>query len=130
MDCSSPIEFAISYSTNMDFKTSLYIERDGKKTLLTAEVAKFKDCEVEEETARILEKGTKRSVGRIWYDRIEDVSNFNLQSCIVVGRKGEAKGTYYVLMVSPISKHEYVRIGMGEIESFFLLRIGEKVHIT
>jgi hypothetical protein len=78
MACSGPIEFAISSRTEIDSKTCLYIEGDERKTLLAAEVAIFKDCEVEEEIATIFEKGTKRSVGKIRYDRIRDTLEFNL----------------------------------------------------
>jgi hypothetical protein len=129
MACSGPIEFATSSTTRIDFKTCLYIEGDERKTLSAAEVAIFKDCEMEEETATIFEKGTKRSVGRIRYDRIGDTSEFNLQKCIVLGRNTEAKETYYVLVVSPTSKHEYARIGVGEIERSFLLKIEGSVCI-
>jgi hypothetical protein len=129
MAYSGPIEFAISFKNEVACRSSLSIEGDERKTLSAAEVAKFKDCEVEEGTARILEKGTRRSIGRIWYDNIDDIPELNSQRYIVVGRDAHARGKYHVLVVSQVLKHEYVRIGIGKIERSFLLKTERKVHI-
>lgn len=130
MTCSGPIEYAISFKTQMDCRTDLSFKGNQKNTLSAAEVAEFKDCEMEgEETTKILKRGRGKIVGWMRYDRIDDIPEFHLQKCIVVGRNGNVKGTYYVLVVSPTSKHEYTRIGIGEIESSYLLRIEGKVSV-
>jgi hypothetical protein len=130
MTCSGPIEFAISFNTQMECRTDLFLEENQKNILSAADVAKFKGCEVEEEEpTKILKKGRTKIVGRMRYDRIDDIPEFDLQRCIVVGRNREAKESYYVLVVSSFSKHEYTRIGTGEIKSSYLSRIEGKVRV-
>jgi hypothetical protein len=114
----------------MECRTDLSFKINQENTLSAAEVAEFKECEVEgEEMTKILKKGSEKIIGWMRYDRIDEIPEFNLQRCIVVGRDRKAKGSYYVLVVSPISKHEYARIGIGEIESSYLSRIEGKVRI-
>jgi len=131
MACSGPIEFAISWGTEIERRTNLSFEGNQKHALSAAEVASFMDCELKGgEKTEVLKKGRKEIVGRIRYDRLDDIPEFNVQRCIVVGRiDGAKEKKYYVLVVSRISKHEYTRIGIGEIESSYLSRIEGNVRV-
>jgi hypothetical protein len=131
MACSGPIEFPISFETQLECRTDLSFEGDQKHALSAAEVASFMDCELKKkESTEVLKKGRKKIVGRIRYDRLDDMPEFNMQRCIVVGRiDGAKEKKYYVLLVSRISKHEYTRIGIGEIDSSYLSRIEGNVRV-
>lgn len=105
MACSGAIEFATSFETQMKCRTDLSFEIHQESTRSAADLANFEDCEAEGgETTEILEKGTKKIIGWMRYDKIDEIPEFDLQRCIVVGRDRKAKGSYYVLVVSPISK--------------------------
>jgi len=131
MACSGPIEFAISFETQMEVRTGLSFERNQKHALSAAEVASFMDCELKgEETIEVLKKGREKIVGRIRYDRPDDIPEFNVQRCIVVGRIGNTEEKkYHVLVVSRNSNDEYTRIGIGEIEGSYLSKIEGKVRV-
>jgi len=131
MACSGPIEFAVSFQTGLYIRTDLSFEKNQKHALSAAEVASFIDCELKgEETTEVLKKGRRKIVGRIRYDRLDDIPEFNVQRCIVVGRTGGAEEKkYHVLVVSRISKDEYTRIGTGKIESSYLSKIEGKVRV-
>jgi hypothetical protein len=131
MACSGPIEFPISFKSRIECRTDLSFEGNQKHALSAAEVASFIGCESKgEETTEVLKKGRKKTVGRIRYDRLDDIPGFNEQRCIVVGRVyGAKEKKYYVLVVSRISKHEYTRIGVGEIDSSYLSRIECNVRV-
>lgn len=130
MAYSGPIEFAISFETGIEVRTGLSFEGNQKHALSAAEVASFMDCELKgEETTEVLKKGRRKIVGRIRYDRLNDIPEFNVQRCIVVGRIGVKEKRYHVLVVSRISKDEYTRIGIGEIESSYLSKIEGKVRV-
>lgn len=128
MACSGPIEFAMASS--MERRKGLSFEGNQKNALSAAEVADFMNCELKgEEKTKVLERGTENIIGRIQYDKIDDIPELSLQRCIVVGREIEARHKSYVLVVSPTFKHEYTRIGIGEIDSSYLSRIEGKVRI-
>jgi hypothetical protein len=133
MACSGPIEFAIPSGTLMDWRTALSFEEgSSKNALLAAEVAKLIGGELKGEgtTKDILEKGGESIVGWIRYDKMEDMPEFSLQRCIVVGRDSETKEKYYVLVVNPSSlKGVYTRIGTGAIDSSYLSRVEGKVRV-
>jgi hypothetical protein len=143
MACSGPIKFAIPYTYAMAWRTALSFGGSPKNALSAAEVANFIGCELKEEgkteetpkekrgkAKDVLKKGGE-SIGWILYDIPEDVPEFDLQRCIVVGRHKGAKERYYVLVVNPSSlKDEYTRIGTGAIESSYLSRIKGKVRVV
>jgi hypothetical protein len=131
MACSGPIEFAISSESYMRCRTDLSFEGTEKHALSAAEVASFVDCELKgENTTEVLKKGREKIVGRIQYDRPDDIPEFNMQRCIVVGRiNGAKEKKYYVLVVSRISKDEYTRIGISEIDSSYLSWIKGNVRV-
>jgi hypothetical protein len=130
MACSGPIEFAISLGTEIEGRIDLCFEESQENALLAAEVAKFINCELKgEETTEVQEKGTEKIVGRMRYDKTNDIPDFNVQRCIVLGRDSRAKEKYYVLVVSLTLNHEYTRIGIGEIDRCYLLRIEGKVRV-
>lgn len=132
MACSGPIEFATSFKTRMEFRTKLSFKGNQKHALSAAEVASFVDCELKgEEMTEVFEKGREKIIGRIWYDRLDDIPEFDVQRCIVVGRiHGAKEKEYYVLVLSRISKDEYIRIGIGMIDSFYLSRIEGNVRVV
>jgi len=130
---SGPIEFAISPATYMGWRTGLSFEGGPKIALSATEVANFTGCEVKGEgvTKEILKKGGEGVVGWIRYDIMEDTPEFDVQRCIVVGRKDWAREQYYVLVVNPSSlKHEYTRIGIAMIDASHLSRINGKVRVV
>jgi hypothetical protein len=127
MACSDPIKFdsgRLRYQ-----RTALCFDENSKNVLLAAEGATFIDCKLkgDETTKEILNQGGGK-IGWIQYDILEDIPEFNLQRCIVVG-KGEEK--YVVLLVKPSSlKDEYTRIGTGMIEGSYLSRIEGIVRVV
>jgi hypothetical protein len=132
MACSGPIEFAIPLETQMDWRIGLSFKGSPKNALSAAEVANFIGCEFQGEgtTKEILKRGGESIVGCIRYDKMEDIPEFDIQRCIVVGR-GSDRGKYYVLVVNPSSlEHEYTRIGTGAIDSSYLSRIEGKVRVV
>ncbi|OCK78682.1 HET-domain-containing protein [Lepidopterella palustris CBS 459.81] len=117
----------------------LSFEGNQENALSAAEVANFMDCELKGEgttdeiskeragETEILKKGGGK-IGWIRYDIMEDIPEFDVQRCIVVGRDWK---TYYVLVVNPSSlKDEYTRIGTGAIDCSYLSRIDGKVRVV
>ena len=140
MACTGPIEFAVPAERHLEWRTALSFEESSKNALSAAEIANFTGCELkgEETTEKILKERDRKTkeilkkeggrIGWIRYDIVEDIPEFDLQKCIVVGRNKE---TYYVLIVIPLSlKDEYTRIGTGAIDCFYLLRIEGKVRVV
>lgn len=126
-------------ASKIEYRKDLSFEGNQENALSAAEVANFMDCELKGEgttdeiskeragETEILKKGGGK-IGWIRYDIMEDIPEFDVQRCIVVGRDWK---TYYVLVVNPSSlKDEYTRIGTGAIDCSYLSRIDGKVRVV
>ena len=98
--CSGLIEFVVSIGSRIETRTSLLFEGNQQHALSAVEVASFMDCKLKGgQTTELVEKGRGKIVWWIRYDILDDIPEFNIQRCIVVGRTGGAKEKFHVLVV-------------------------------
>ena len=105
-----------------------------RELLLITYVGKFRDCTMEPDGKHytILDFGrTKR--GWIQYD-VEEGEDLFKERCVVAGKKDEDifdVKEYYILVVRPTSVYgEYKRVGVGLIQSDYVVRQRFKVRVT
>jgi hypothetical protein len=100
-------------------------------TLLAEDVGIFWNCSMRPYGDRyiIVDVSKRKGVGGIRYD-VEDGENLRKERCVVVGRRKDYEPEiYYILVVRSTGRDgEYRRVGVGEIQSDYLLRSSGRYH--